>query len=279
MTLIDSFSYPFLVINKCKHFIFKGVFTLEILNHLLDTYASFFDWEMWGEVLTDPVSWGYIGTLVILEGLLSADNALVLAVMVKHLPKKQQKKALTYGLFGAYFFRFLFIGLGMILIKFWWIKVIGAGYLAWLVIKHFWLGEGDDEAEGMKKESWLIRTFGVFWATVISVEIMDLAFSVDSILAAFAVSEKVWILLIGGMLGILMMRTVAKGFLILIEKIPELENTAFILIAIIAIKMFLSVFGIEIDHLVFFGIIILAFIVTFAVHYFKKSHDGQDKIA
>lgn len=252
---------------------------MEILNHLLDTYASFFDWEMWGEVLTDPVSWGYIGTLVILEGLLSADNALVLAVMVKHLPKKQQKKALTYGLFGAYFFRFLFIGLGMLLIKFWWIKVIGAGYLAWLVIKHFWLGDGDDEAEGMKKDSWLTRTFGVFWATVISVEIMDLAFSVDSILAAFAVSEKVWILLIGGMLGILMMRTVAKGFLVLIEKIPELENTAFILIAIIAIKMFLSVFGIEIDHLVFFGIIILAFLVTFAVHYFKKGHDGQDKIA
>ena len=252
---------------------------MEILNQLLDTYASFFDWRMWGEVLTDPVSWGYIGTLVILEGLLSADNALVLAVMVKHLPKKQQKKALTYGLFGAYFFRFLFIGLGMLLIKFWWIKVIGAGYLAWLVIKHFWLGEGDDETEGMKKESWLTRTFGVFWATVISVEIMDLAFSVDSILAAFAVSEKVWILLIGGMLGILMMRTVAKGFLVLIEKIPELENTAFILIAIIAIKMFLSVFGIEIDHLVFFGIIILAFLATFAVHYFKKGHDGQDKIA
>ncbi|KQL19896.1 TerC family protein [Cytobacillus solani] len=252
---------------------------MEILNQLLDTYASFFDWKMWGEVLTDPVSWGYIGTLVILEGLLSADNALVLAVMVKHLPKQQQKKALTYGLFGAYFFRFLFIGLGMLLIKFWWIKVIGAGYLAWLVIKHFWIGEGDDETEGLKKDSWLTRTFGVFWATVISVEIMDLAFSVDSILAAFAVSEKVWILLIGGMLGILMMRTVAKGFLVLIEKIPELENTAFILIAIIAIKMFLSVFGIEIDHLIFFGIIILAFVATFAVHYFKKNHDGQDKIA
>ncbi|RCK09670.1 hypothetical protein DT075_37825 [Bacillus licheniformis] len=67
------------------------------------------------------VSWGLIGSLVVLEGLLSADNALVLAVMVKHLPEKQRKKALTYGLIGAYFFRFLFIGLGMILIKFWWI--------------------------------------------------------------------------------------------------------------------------------------------------------------
>ncbi|WP_249365705.1 TerC family protein [Cytobacillus citreus] len=233
---------------------------------------------MWVKVLSDPVSWGYIGTLVILEGLLSADNALVLAVMVKHLPKKQQKKALTYGLFGAYFFRFIFIGLGTLLIKFWWIKVLGAAYLAWIVIKHFWIGENDEETNGMKKDSWLVRTFGIFWATVISVEIMDLAFSVDSILAAFAVSEEVWILLIGGMLGILMMRTVAKFFLVLIEKVPELENTAFILIAIIAAKMFASVFGYELDPLVFFGILILAFLLTFVIHFINKRKNEQNEI-
>ena len=58
----------------------------DFIMQLLDTYASFFDWQMWVNVLTDPVSWGLIGTLVVMEGLLSADNALVLAVMVKHLP-------------------------------------------------------------------------------------------------------------------------------------------------------------------------------------------------
>lgn len=87
---------------------------MDVLHQILSTYASFFDWKMWAEVLTDPVSWGLIGSLVILEGLLSADNALVLAVMVKHLPPDKQKKALTYGLFGAYFFRFFFIGIGEI---------------------------------------------------------------------------------------------------------------------------------------------------------------------
>lgn len=251
---------------------------MDILNEILATYASFFDWEMWGKVLTDPVAWGYIGTLVILEGLLSADNALVLAVMVKHLPPNQRKKALTYGLFGAYLFRFVFIGLGMLLIKFWWIKVLGAAYLAWLVIKHFWLGEKDDDGEGagVKKEGWLVRTFGVFWGTVISVELMDIAFSADSILAAFAVSEQVWVLLIGGMLGILMMRTVAKFFLVLIDKIPELENTAFILIAIIAAKMFASVLGFHLHHLVFFGILILAFAATFVVHNMNKKKSASE---
>ncbi|ODA10830.1 TerC family protein, partial [Paenibacillus polymyxa] len=182
---------------------------MDFLHHIMSTYASFFDWKMWGEVLTDPVSWGLIGSLVLLEGLLSADNALVLAVMVRHLPEKQRKKALTYVLFGAYIFRFIFIGIGMLLIKFWWIKVLGALYLAWLVIKHFWIGEGDDDTERMKKNSWMVRTFGIFWATVVSVELMDLAFSVDSILAAFAVWEKVRVLLIGGMVGMWVMCIVA----------------------------------------------------------------------
>ncbi|MCY8795092.1 TerC family protein [Bacillus inaquosorum] len=252
---------------------------MDFLHHIMSTYASFFDWKMWGEVLSDPVSWGLIGSLVVLEGLLSADNALVLAVMVKHLPEKQRKKALTYGLFGAYIFRFIFIGLGMLLIKFWWIKVLGALYLTWLVIKHFWIGEKEEEADGIKKNSWMVRTFGIFWATVISVELMDLAFSVDSILAAFAVSEKVWVLLIGGMLGILMMRTVAKVFLVLIDKIPELENTAFVLIGIIALKMAASAFHYEMPHSVFFIIIIAAFAVTFIIHYINKQKQVREQTA
>jgi YkoY family integral membrane protein len=250
---------------------------VEIINNFIDTYAMFFDWAMWGEVLTDPVAWGLIGTLVILEGLLSADNALVLAVMVKHLPPEQRKKALTYGLFGAYFFRFIFIGVGVYLIKFWWIKVLGAAYLGWIVFNYFWKGEDDAEAAEVKKESWLVRTFGMFWATVIMVELMDIAFSADSILAAFAVSDEVWVLLVGGMLGILMMRTVAKFFLVLIDKIPELETTAFILIGIIALKMFASVFGFHVSHFVFFGIIIATFGATFIVHYINKKKAAQDK--
>jgi len=80
-----------------------------MLQNILSTYASFFDLHMWKEVLSDPVAWGLIGSLVLLEGLLSADNALVLAVMVRHLPEEQRKKALMYGLWGAYIFRFIAI--------------------------------------------------------------------------------------------------------------------------------------------------------------------------
>lgn len=111
-----------------------------------------------------------------------------------------------------------------------------------------------------------MRIFGTFWGTVIAVELMDIAFSVDSVLAAFGVSEKVWVLLLGGMIGILMMRGIAGVFLKLIERVPELETTAYLLILLIAAKMLLSVFGFEISHVVFFIILIVMFALTFVVH-------------
>lgn len=252
---------------------------MEVLNQILSTYALFFDWAMWAEVLTDPVAWGFIGTLVIIEGLLSADNALVLAVLVKHLPEKQRKKALMYGMFGAYFFRFVFIGIGVYLVKFAFVKVLGAAYLAWIVIDYFRKrGQDEDEGKEFNKNSLLVRLFGTFWATVVAVEMVDIAFSVDSILAAFAVSDQVWVLLVGGMLGILMMRTIAGVFLTLIEKVPELEDTAFILIGIISAKMFAGVFGYELNHFVFFGILIIAFGATFVIHHFNKNKAQEAEI-
>lgn len=253
---------------------------MAILEGILNTYAQFFDWGMWVEVLTNPVSWGLIGTLVIMEGLLSADNALVLAVMVKHLPEKQRKKALFYGLLGAYIFRFIAIGIGVFLIELWWVKVLGAGYLAWLAIKYFIDkkkeadSENEDEVQGINKGGILIRLFGTFWGTVAAVEIMDIAFSVDSVLAAFGISQEVWVLLLGGMLGVLMMRGVAGVFLKLIDAVPELETSAYILILIISAKMLLGVFGIHIEHIYFFILLLVVFAATFVIHFMNKKKEA-----
>lgn len=135
--------------------------------------------------------------------------------------------------------------------------------------------EEEEDNKGINKNGILIRTFGLFWGTVISVELMDIAFSVDSVLAAFGVSNQVWVLLLGGILGVLMMRGVAGVFLKLIDKIPELEATAYILILIIAVKMLLSVFEIHIDHVYFFGLLVLAFGATFIVHFRNKKKAEQ----
>lgn len=253
-----------------------------LLEAIANTYAQFFDLNMWAELLTDPKAWAIILTLVILEGLLSADNALVLAIMVKHLPEKQRKKALMYGLWGAYLFRFIAIGLGTTLAKYWVVKLVGAGYLLWIAIKFFVERFGSKKEEETEEEDpgakiakgFLTRFFGVFWGTVVAVELMDIAFSVDSILAAIAIDDRVGILFLGGVFGILMMRGVAGVFIKLIERVPELEYTAFGLIAMIGLKMALSVEQLPIhyhvSHGLFFSLIAVAFVITFIVHYARK---------
>jgi YkoY family integral membrane protein len=235
---------------------------MDFLQEILNSYSTIFSLEAFKEVFTNPASWGVIGTLIILEGLLSADNALVLAVMVKHLPKKQQKKALFYGIFGAYFFRVVAIGIGVTLTTIPWIKIIGGHYLLWIVFQNLLnKNEQDDDVQSRKKG---------FWRTVLTVELMDIAFSFDSVIAAFGVSNQEWILLLGGIIGILMMRGVAHLFLALIEKVPEFETTAFILVAIIGVKMIVSAFGFQMNEFVFFSILIGIFLSTFVIHFIRK---------
>jgi YkoY family integral membrane protein len=235
---------------------------MEFLHEIFNNYQTFFSTEAFGKVVFNPTSWGVIGTLIILEGLLSADNALVLAVMVKHLPKYQRKKALFYGIFGAYFFRILVIGLGVSLINIAWIKIVCGHYLLWIVFQNLLQKKEEDEVQNKKMS---------FWRTVLTVELMDISFSFDSVMAAFGISNQEWVLFIGGILGILMMRGVAHLFLALIEKVPEFETTAFVLIAIIGVKMIVSSFGFHMDEMVFFSFLISIFLGTFIVHLFRNS--------
>lgn len=257
----------------------------EFFSSIMDSFASFFDWGHIGSILSEPSTWGIIGTLVVLEGLLSADNALVLAVMVKHLPKEQQRKALFYGLIGAYIFRFLAIGVGTYLVQITWIKVAGGLYLLWIALSNlFHLEFAFARVANIplipyirrkgKEEDGEIKNKGLsFWRTVLAVEIMDIAFSIDSVLAAFGVSEEVWVLFLGGILGVLMMRGVAQVFLRLIDKFPELEKAAFILIVVIAAKMIGGAFGFHVSHAIFFSLLVIIFVGTMVISSIKKKKE------
>jgi YkoY family integral membrane protein len=237
------------------------------LHEILNNYSTFFSMDAFKSAVFNPASWGVIGTLIILEGLLSADNALVLAVMVKHLPKDERKKALFYGIFGAYFFRILVIGIGVSLIHIAWIKIVCGHYLLYIVFQNFIKkAEDDDDVHGKKMG---------FWRTVLTVELMDISFSFDSVIAAFGVSNQEWVLFLGGVIGILMMRGVAQAFLALIEKVPEFETTAFVLIALIGVKMIVSAFGFHMDEMVFFSVLIGIFLGTFLVHLFRGNSRNQ----
>ncbi len=194
--------------------------------------------------------------LIIIEGVLSVDNAAVLATMVMRLPKEQQGKALKYGIFGAYFFRGLCLVLVNMLLSIWWLEPVGGLYLLYLAWGHFTRdASGDEEAGGLLKEgNWLYRNtlgrFGRFWGTVVAVEVMDLAFSMDNVFAASAFTQNeeqfpppsnVIIVCIGVFLGILAMRFAAQGFVKLMHKYPFLETCAYVVIALLGVKLLLSI--------------------------------------
>lgn len=181
-----------------------------------------------------------IGLLVILEGLLSADNALVLAILVLGLPREQQRQALRYGILGAFVFRILAILAATQLITFGWVKLVGGGYLLWLTYSHFFLHGSDagDRRNIKPARAWL--GLSAFWATVVKVELTDVVFAIDSILVAVAMSNKTWVIITGGVLGIIAMRLVIGQLLAIVRKYPALVDGAFIIIAWVAIKLFVE---------------------------------------
>jgi YkoY family integral membrane protein len=185
-----------------------------------------------------------ITLLVALEGLLSADNAMVLAVLVLGLPKPQQRKALRYGIIGAVAFRAIATLLAVFMIRLGWVKLVGAGYLLYLVSRHFSGSAGTQERRTPPPaRPWL--GLPAFWATVVKVELTDIVFAIDSILVAVAMSPKLWVILTGGILGIIMMRLVIGQLLSLVEKYPPLVDGAFIIIAWVGFKLLIEYLHVE----------------------------------
>ena len=195
-----------------------------------------------------------IGTLAILEGILSVDNSLVLAILVRTLPKNQQRKALTYGIAGAFLFRLIALIFAAYLIKFLFFKIVGGLYLVYLAMKHmfFFFQENAHQTRPKVAKS--------FWGTVLVVELTDIAFSIDSITTAVAMSNKLLVVWLGGIMGIIFLRFAASFFIRLLEKLPRLEDLAYQLIFFIGTKLLLEGFHIEIAHEIFWlmmGIIVV----------------------
>lgn len=265
-----------------------------------------------------------VGLLIILEGVLSIDNALVLGLLAKRLPKSQQKRALTYGLVGAFVFRAIAILMASYLLQWKVVKLIGGGYLAYVALKYFlyemWSAESEhialdkhghpilvddetgEEVDTQKFEGEIeARTavpvdmiaplqngdqngngngngtaigspgglaradsadmarvgsgnyakkirYAKFWPTVLVIELTDIAFAVDSILAALAListkqpedggfNPKLWVVFLGGILGVILMRIAAVVFIRMLERFPRFELSAYLLVLVIAVKL------------------------------------------
>jgi YkoY family integral membrane protein len=206
--------------------------------------------------------------LVILEGLLSADNALVLAILVLGLPRSEQRKALRYGILGAFAFRILATLLAVYLLQVAWVKLIGALYLLYLTWSHFFSGGDAEQRRAVKPaRPWL--GLSAFWATVVKVELTDIVFAVDSILVAVAMSPKKWVIISGGVLGIITMRLVIGQLLSLVRRYPALVDGAFVIIGWVGIKLLIEflheegLIAFQISKWVSFGLIVVIFGIAY----------------
>ena len=242
-----------------------------LLHFLGQLYGPFFDLHNWETVISTGNDWLIIFSLALIECLLSVDNAVVLAAQTQSLPtQKLREKSLFYGIWGAYLFRFIIIGLGTYLINFWEIKVIGALYLAFLVFQFFTRTRVKHTRKLVSDRKH--RILPLFWSVVLQIEMMDIIFSIDSVLASLAISSNPVIVLIGGMIGILAMRGVAEVIMKLMRRIPELEPMAYVLIGLIAIKLFISIpaIDIEIPATVFGLVVVGAIVLTLIIHVIRQ---------
>jgi YkoY family integral membrane protein len=202
---------------------------------------------VFGQTYSTP-DLGVIALLVFFEGVLSIDNALVLALLARRLPKPLRAKALTYGLVGALVFRTIMVGSAAFLLQWRIVKLLGGGYLLWISLQHFFLKKPEppppDDA-GVPSE-----TAG-FWRTVALIEVTDVAFAVDSILAAIALvgsappghvgpHPKLWVVIAGGMIGVMLMRVAAAMFIRLLERFPRFETSAYLLVMTIGLKLLID---------------------------------------
>lgn len=194
----------------------------------------------------------YAWTLIILiglEGILSADNALVIAVIAKHLPDDQKKRAINYGILVAFIFRFASIFLISFLANVWQVQAIGAAYLIYISSKHMYQSFFQS---GNKKDNRKDKQTS-FWSTVARIGVADIAFAIDSVLAAVALAVTLpettlpqiggldggqfMIIVAGTVSGLILIKFAAGWFVKLLDKRPGLETVAFLIVGWVGVKL------------------------------------------
>lgn len=186
--------------------------------------------------------------LILIEGLLSVDNALGIAAMAAHLPKHQQKPALRWGLVGAYAFRGLALALVAWLMHNPWVKWFGSLYLIYLAAEHLQLHPqaNKDTSSGRQIAAQAGKSF---LATIASIELMDLSLSLDNVVAAVSMVNGVQeipealhlpVVCIGVFIGIAALRVIAGWCIGIIEKHPILSYTAFLLVGFVGLALSLE---------------------------------------
>ncbi|MBD1913380.1 MULTISPECIES: hypothetical protein [unclassified Leptolyngbya] len=201
--------------------------------------------------------------LIALEAVLSADNAIALAAIAQGLgTAKLQKQALNLGLLAAFLLRVVLILSATWVIRFWQFELAGALYLLWLVFQYF---TSDEEEVGGEAHHRGPR-FRSLWQAIPVIAITDLAFSLDSVTTAIAISDEIWLVLTGGLIGVLSLRLMAGLFIRWLDEYTHLEDAGYLTVSLVGLRLLVRVIHPELvpPEFVMIGAIALLFIWGFS---------------
>ncbi|WGS82864.1 MAG: DUF475 domain-containing protein [Candidatus Karelsulcia muelleri] len=194
-------------------------------------------YQFFKEIVDHPLnSISILINIVLIEALLSIDNATILTTLVKNINKKDRKKALNYGIFGAYLFRIISLIFAAVIINMWWLKLIGGLYLIYLGINHFLKTQKEE------KNFFKINFFSKIWVTILYVELIDFLFSIDNILAGISYSNNPLLIFLGVLISLFLLRISTVKLLKLTEKYSSLEDSAFFIIILLGLKLIISLY-------------------------------------
>lgn len=174
--------------------------------------------------------------LIVLEAVLSADNAIALAALVQGIEdEKLQRQALNLGLVAAFALRIILIFTATWVIRYWQFELAGAAYLLWLAFKYF---TSKEDAEHHHHGP----AFTNIWQAIPLLAFTDLAFSLDSVTTAIAVSEDRWLVITGGMVGVITLRFMAELFIRWLQEFTYLQDAGYITVTFVGLRLLLKVF-------------------------------------
>jgi YkoY family integral membrane protein len=178
--------------------------------------------------------------LIALEAVLSADNAIALAAIAQGLEgQRLQQRALNLGLVAAFGLRVILILTATWVVRYWQFELLGAGYLLWLVYQHFFSAAEEQDAE----ETHAVHRprFETLWQAIPMIALTDLAFSLDSVTTAIAISQEIWLVLTGGLIGIVALRFMAGLFIRWLKVYEHLEDAGFVTVALVGLRLLVRV--------------------------------------
>jgi YkoY family integral membrane protein len=207
--------------------------------------------------------------LVALEAVLSADNAIALAAIARGLgDEERQRQALNIGLVAAFALRVLLIVTASWVTQFWQFELAGAGYLLWLSVQYFWPKSEAEEEEEAKTHN----RFESLWQAIPLIAVTDLAFSLDSVTTAIAISKETWLVVTGGAIGVIMLRFMAGLFIRWLKEFEHLEDAGYVAVALVGLRLLLRVVDLVLPEVVMIALIM----VIFAWGFSKRSLPSAD---